>query len=224
MEHKSPQPLNDRYQLEDFELSIKTTQVLKSHPHEEEMEKCLDNVDVTKSSESSGISSVATTDDEIQTEEEVAETIVMEVNGTDDNEHMDCEDTQVSETVTTEILKPLSDSDIKTEKAIIEELNNNEEDEKLNIDMSLQLNPYAAIHGYSFQSLKDDIKPDSDTDSALGSLVSEEKFDEEKDKNVFRPGVIVWAGYTSFDWYASIVDEQDVNGGNFLKKNIFLNL
>jgi hypothetical protein len=106
--------------------------------------------------------------------------------------------------------------------------------EKMDIDDSLRQNPYSTLHGYSSYSLKDDSKPDSDTDSALGSFVSEEKYEEakvdeeeEKSKRGFRPGVIVWAAYSRFDWYPCIITEdQNTNEGKiFIKtqKNSFEN-
>lgn len=216
---ESPQDPVNQYALEDFELSIKTSQVLKLHS-DEKMDDCLEKVNSTKSSESSGISSVASTDDEIQKDEESIEK-GEECDINECIEQMDYEDisTQPAVDETSEISNS-NDGEIRVEKIVdkkVEELNNNDDIEKMDVDIGLEQNPYATIHGYSCYSLKDDFKPDSDTDSALGSVASEEKNEDELLKKGFRPGVLVWAGYSPFDWYASIIpEERNQIGGNYL--------
>jgi hypothetical protein len=115
------------------------------------------------------------------------------------------------------------ESQIITNENQVSEVDGCESMEKMDIDDSLRQNSYSTPHEYSSYSLKDDSKPSSDTDSALGSF--EEKYEEakvdeeeEKSKRGFRPGVIVWTAYSRNNWYPCIITEdQNTNEAN--KKN-----
>jgi hypothetical protein len=115
------------------------------------------------------------------------------------------------------------ESQIITNENQVSEVDGCESMEKMDIDDSLRQNSYSTPHEYSSYSLKDDSKPSSDTDSALGSF--EEKYEEakvdeeeEKSKRGSRPGVIVWTAYSRNNWYPCIITEdQNTNEAN--KKN-----
>lgn len=97
--------------------------------------------------------------------------------------------------------------------------NNNVDIDKMDIEQSIDQNPYAKMANISF-SMDDGFKSEDESDSGIGSLETDDTEDE-RIKFGLHPGVVVWCTTGQSKWWPCvIIEDRDIVGG----KNVDLKL